>query len=139
MGKRYDERCSKRTRAGNACGLREGHPGKHINATKLERNLDGQRKRSRVTVGAKRADRLRWINLLKVGFGCADCPPSLKYYWPAEALQFDHLPGYTKVDNVSSLIANGSSIDTLFEEITKCDVVCANHHCIRTHSRRKGL
>lgn len=139
MAKRYDKRCLKLTRAGNLCGLRYGHPGKHINGAKLERNLDNQRRRSRDYINAARAERLLWINLLKVAYGCADCPPELKYFWPAIALQFDHLPEFKKINNVSSLLNTTYSIDKVFEEIAKCEVVCANHHAVRTSERRKKV
>jgi hypothetical protein len=137
VSKRYDKRCLEYTRAGNLCGLREGHPGKHINSDKLKRNQENNRQRSVAFNEANRIERARWINLLKVGYGCADCPPELKYFWPAVALQFDHLPEFSKVNNVSSLVNSGCSADIIFEEIAKCEVVCANHHAVRTSERRK--
>ncbi len=62
---------------------------------------------------------------------CADC--GTKYDpW---VMQFDHRVGTEKCYNVSYMAAKGMSIDKLKEEMIKCDVVCANCHCKRTHDR----
>lgn len=51
-------------------------------------------------------------------------------------MQWDHLPGFEKVDDVSS-IAWGHPRDEILREIAKCELVCANCHALRTF-RRKG-
>lgn len=82
-------------------------------------------------------DRIRsrreYADAAKVAAGCMDCPPGAT--WPAIALDFDHRPGLPKVGTVSALITKGSW-DSFVAEIEKCDVVCANHHRIRTNERR---
>lgn len=62
--------------------------------------------------------------------GCADC--GFKGH-PA-ALEFDHVSG-EKSFNIGEQVGNRSR-KTLWEEIAKCDVVCANCHAIRTANRR---
>lgn len=51
-------------------------------------------------------------------------------------LDFDHVCG-EKIFDISSGVLKGFSIKRIAEEITKCEVVCANCHRIRTHNRRK--
>jgi hypothetical protein len=69
---------------------------------------------------------------VKVEAGCADCEPGTS--WPAVALDFDHRPGLPKLGTVASLITKGTWQDFV-AEIAKCEVVCANHHRIRTATR----
>ena len=64
--------------------------------------------------------------------GCIDC--GFKGH-PA-ALEFDHIPGTEKKFNIGEEIGNRSR-EALWEEILKCDVVCANCHAIRTANRRQ--
>ena len=41
-------------------------------------------------------------------------------------LEFDHIDQETKVDTVSRMVKNGHSRQSVFEEISKCQVLCAN-------------
>jgi hypothetical protein len=50
-------------------------------------------------------------------------------------LDFDHRPGTKKLFGVATGFRFG--VQTLLDEIAKCDVVCANCHRMR-HVRRKG-
>lgn len=62
---------------------------------------------------------------------CIDCQTE----YPPYVLQFDHIrtdKEYTIADLVSC--GNYSKVEN---EIKKCEVVCANCHAIRTHSRLK--
>jgi hypothetical protein len=67
----------------------------------------------------------------KINAGCADCG----YNKHPHALDFDHL------DNKKFSIATSLSrkVETILEEIEKCEVVCANCHRIRTATRRLKL
>lgn len=69
------------------------------------------------------------LNLYKTEKGCADC--GYNEHWAA--LEFDHIPGQTKVRTVASLVYH--SWEKIFEELAKCEVVCANCHAIRTQHR----
>lgn len=73
------------------------------------------------------------LNRIKTDAGCVDCG----YNSHPEALEFDHLPGYTKLDKVSGLFDKGGSWSLVLEEVSKCEVVCANCHRVRTFNRRK--
>lgn len=67
----------------------------------------------------------------KVDQGCADCG----YNTHPAALHFDHLPGVKKLFNVMERIGS-YSMERLWAEIAKCEVVCANCHAVRTAERR---
>lgn len=58
---------------------------------------------------------------------CVDCGKT----YPQYVMDFDHLPGSTKVAKVSSLVYFGSE-KLLLDEIAKCELVCANCHRERT-------
>lgn len=74
------------------------------------------------------------IAAFKVRMQCADCTDGET--WPACVLQLDHRPGTEKVREVSKMFS--LSWDKIAAEISKCDVVCANHHALRTEARRRG-
>lgn len=61
---------------------------------------------------------------------CIDCG----YNKHIEALDFDHLAG--KFKNISQMIVNSYSWGKILEEISKCEVRCANCHRVKTHERR---
>ena len=61
---------------------------------------------------------------------CLDC----NKFYPSYVMDFDHVRGI-KNKNVSSMLKKGSR-KQIWEEIEKCDLVCANCHRIRTHNRR---
>ena len=63
--------------------------------------------------------------------GCVDCG----YKAHSAALEFDHVVG-EKSRTVASLMYH--SWEKIKEEISKCDVVCANCHAIRTEDRRNA-
>lgn len=67
----------------------------------------------------------------KVAQGCTDCG----YREHPAALEFDHLPGTNKLFNVMEKVGS-YSLDKIWAEIAKCEVVCANCHAIRTATRR---
>lgn len=51
-------------------------------------------------------------------------------------LTFDHVRGKKK-GNISDMVGNGWSIETIIVEIEKCDVVCFNCHMKREYKRRR--
>lgn len=59
---------------------------------------------------------------------CTDC----KRKYPPYVMQFDHVRGEKRFD----IGSRANHLGRLIEEIAKCDVVCANCHSIRTHTRR---
>lgn len=62
---------------------------------------------------------------------CVDCGED-----DVIVLEFDHLRD--KTANVSALIAGASGVKRVFEEIAKCEVVCANCHRRRTMRSQNG-
>ena len=61
---------------------------------------------------------------------CHDCGVRYPYF----VMQFDHLDPDAKINDVSRMVSCGSP-GKLLDEIAKCEVVCANCHAYRTHSR----
>lgn len=79
-----------------------------------------------------RAPRQAIVDAAKRASGCMDCglhPEVL------EVLEFDHRPDEVKSFSISQRMSFGT-IESLREEITKCDILCANCHRVRTVSRR---
>ena len=74
-----------------------------------------------------------YVTNLKLSLGCKDCG----YKTHPAALQFDHLPQYTKTAKITRLI--GGNFDNLLAELKKCECVCANCHAERTHERKTML
>jgi hypothetical protein len=68
------------------------------------------------------------------GTTCWDCGLE----WPDYVLQFDHVQG-TKEFAISEFVYIGSyrTMQRLYDEIAKCEVVCGNCHAIREHNRRE--
>jgi len=69
------------------------------------------------------------IRKVKEDSGCVDCKTKYPYY----VLQFDHLGD--KEYTIADMVQSGYSVNTIDKEIAKCEIVCANCHAIRTHSR----
>lgn len=88
----------------------------------------------------QRAARLAEVDRIKLESGCADgiyC--NLNVTLSADQLECDHLPGFTKLFNVSQAV-NKLEIPMveIIKEIGKCDIVCCLCHRARTAQRRKG-
>lgn len=79
-----------------------------------------------------RVERQDFNDGLKLALGCADCG------WAgwARGLDWDHARGIKKHE-ISRLVNHRGSVEDLISETSKCDVVCANCHRIRTCSRRR--
>jgi len=58
---------------------------------------------------------------------CMDCGIS----YPPYVMDFDHREN--KTDNVARLVGNMVALQRILDEISKCDIVCANCHRIRTY------
>lgn len=63
---------------------------------------------------------------------CSDCGVS----YPPYVMDFDHVR-WPKTDDVAAMVGQ-VSLQTLKDEIAKCEVVCANCHRERTHKKRTG-
>ncbi|MDS0296085.1 homing endonuclease associated repeat-containing protein [Halogeometricum luteum] len=71
----------------------------------------------------KRAKLRAWVYGLKRERGCTRCSES-----DPVCLDFHHRDGVEKTANVSELVSNERSRDTIRAEIRRCDVLCANCH-----------
>ena len=80
--------------------------------------------KSRAKQWMNRRRRTYWLNKYKERQGCCECG----YDENGIALQFHHLGD--KSVNISD--ARSSSLKTLFAEIRKCVIMCANCHAIET-------
>lgn len=90
----------------------------------------GQAQKTRDRTNRSRTLLKRELDEYKESVGCADC----KERYPHYVLQFDHLPEFIKIDNPAQLYHKYNK-ERAWEEVRKCEVVCANCHCIRTHTR----
>ena len=87
--------------------------------------------RNAVLRSARRAQTRRVVDGLKKA-PCLDCGKT----FPSCAMDFDHVRGPKAHGGLAHMM--DANIDTILAEITKCDLVCANCHRIRTHILRKS-
>jgi hypothetical protein len=66
---------------------------------------------------------------------CADCGNKYSYW----IMQFDHLPGVTKLFNIANFKSYTKDIDVVISEMAKCELVCANCHANRSFFRRVAI
>ena len=104
---------------------RQAYASAHYQANKQRRQEQNKRRQSEF---------MAWYVSLKEGQPCADCGG---VFHPA-AMQWDHLPGFEKADNLSLLARRGGR-QRVLDEIAKCELVCANCHAVRSHVRRDSL
>lgn len=64
---------------------------------------------------------------------CADC----ENRFPSPAMDLDHVRG-DKTTDISKMVGQSYSMEALVEELTKCELVCANCHRIRTAERGRS-
>jgi hypothetical protein len=64
-----------------------------------------------------------WYRNLKKSMACSKCPES-----DYRCLDFHHRDPSEKYKDVSVLVNTGCSKERILEEITKCDILCANCH-----------
>src|SRR5271166_71352 len=90
-------------------------------------DLETQRRKSRIRQGKSRVARMQLIRDCK-SRPCADCGIEYPYY----VMDFDHIIGEKKYR-----IADGTiPWEAIAEELSKCEVVCANCHRVRTWKRK---
>ena len=79
---------------------------------------------------AQRTVNRSFAKRVKAFLGCIDCGESNPI-----VLDFDHVRG-EKLYNIADMVHKAFSIETIKEEIRKCEVRCANCHRKKTHERR---
>ncbi len=92
------------------------------NANHIQQNRAVQR--------AKRNNKA-WLSELKLQ-PCTDC----KQTFDPVCMDYDHLPGFEKSQEVSAMVGGTYSRASILAEIAKCELVCSNCHRLRTKSRR---
>jgi hypothetical protein len=102
----------------------------------LSYNLTEGQKEKTMKRGRKYREEMRqFINRYKEERGCQDCRdegyPGMHPYYVLDA---DHVRGEKKSE--LSRMNRTHSREEILEELAKCDIVCANHHRVRTHNRR---
>ncbi len=77
-------------------------------------------------------DERRAIALAAKSKPCTDC----EIQYPPYVMDFDHVRG-KKIMDIARMVSGRQhrTVQMLIDEIAKCEVVCANCHRIRTHSR----
>ena len=91
---------------------------------------ENQKERYHQRTNRRRTELSRALWDYKENSGCVDC----KEKYPHFMLDFDHLPEYEKLGSPIQ-IARNYGLDKGWEEVEKCEVVCANCHKIRTWNR----
>jgi hypothetical protein len=91
------------------------------------RNRKAQRDRQR------RYEVKRYVDRLKAKTPCADC----RRKFPPICMDFDHLRAKTR--SIANLVSGAYRLALIKEEITRCELVCANCHRIRTAKRKQNL
>ena len=94
-----------------------------------ERGKPARLARRRAAMDTARA----WMASLKEGVPCTDCGE----VFPVYVMHWDHLPEFVKVGDISLLVTRRTRAVVL-EELSKCELVCANCHVIRTVARMTG-
>jgi len=91
---------------------------------------EGQKEKTQERTQKVRRTLSETIRKIKEETPCADCGKNYPYY----VMDFDHLED--KSFGISDAInRRRKSLKAVLEEIAKCEVVCANCHRGRTHSR----
>ena len=93
---------------------------------------DGQKQKTLERSNLGKAKRRRETWKIKEDSGCMDCGEMYPHY----VLEFDHKPEFEKTGSASQIYASLGRKSGI-EEMEKCDIVCANCHKIRTHSRNQ--
>lgn len=80
-------------------------------------------RRNKIVLDSNRKNVLLYLE----GKCCVDCGES-----DPVVLEFDHVDPKTKAGNISNMLRNCHSFETIFNEIKKCEIRCANCHRRRT-------
>jgi hypothetical protein len=130
---------------GATCARSAGHGGCHYSAAAIEQQREANRAWGTVLENTERhretsrqyrhVQRRRYkaaLRAMKVASGCVDCGATPD---DASELDFDHLPGFEKVNNVMDLASRTVPWAQIMAEVAKCEVVCKSCHRRRTRER----
>jgi len=96
-----------------------------------EANKDKIKARTRKRNKKQNERNKRFVGWVKGRSCCVDCGETNPL-----VLDFDHVRGEKKM-NISDLSRSSYSIESIMDEIDKCEVRCSNCHRIATNERRK--
>lgn len=75
-----------------------------------------------------------WVRAYKLDQGpCRRCGGQFH----PQVMQFHHIM-FPKLGNVSDLVCDGYSLETIKEEIKKCELICANCHALESALSREA-
>lgn len=86
----------------------------------------------RKKVYSRRKLMIEKLRKIKESVPCFDC----NQYYEGYVMQFDHVRGVKKF-NLSRAGTDTTSMETIQEEMNKCEIVCANCHARRTWKRNR--
>jgi hypothetical protein len=92
-------------------------------------NCEKIKARSKVRNVSQRKKNKAFVNRVKRMHSCVDCGEGNPV-----VLDFDHVKG-DKRGNISDMARWSYSLETIKEEIRKCEIRCANCHRKKTHER----
>ena len=101
-------------------------------AAHYEKYKDQYKARSKRRNRNQRKWAREFIRRVKNKFSCVDCGESNPV-----VLEFDHVCG-DKTHNIADMVNQSYGIDTIKNEIRKCEIRCANCHRKKTHERRNA-
>jgi ribosomal protein L32 len=100
-----------------------------------DRSYHARNSSTRVAQSRMRRAKLARFNAeMKAATPCADCG----HFFHHAAMTWDHIPGVPKLADIANLVKGGMR-RKFFIELTKCELVCANCHAVRTWSRQRGV
>ena len=97
---------------------------------RYRKNKDQVQNINRVAKLNSREENCEYVYNYRCDHPCQDCGAN-----DPRILTFDHVRG-AKKGNISDIVNNGWSTETVKVEIEKCDVVCFNCHMRRERNRR---
>lgn len=84
----------------------------------------GEKKSQIISLKKERRDfNKKWFSSYKENLVCSKCGED----HPA-CLEFHHIDGNTKENDISTLVVQGYSLEKIEDEIKKCVVLCSNCH-----------
>ena len=83
---------------------------------------------------ARRAAIRAEVNEIKTRKGCAVCG----FDEHPAALEFHHVDATAKARDIGRMVSIGAGMGAITREISKCVVLCANHHAMATDTDRKA-
>ena len=104
----------------------------HVSLEKKDRYKPERLAKSEATRIIRREKFLKFIYDYLLAHPCVDCGEKNPL-----VLQFDHVRG-VKYKAISQMISGGcDSMNSLLEEISKCEIRCANCHTLKTAKERQ--